>query len=151
MDSVKVLLDKYGMTDPVTDSSSGVFTDPELQRLYNELLDQGRQSMVAALTVGATIEDLDIKDLYDLLAQTDNRDIQVVYQNLAKGSRNHMRAFVSQLSMRDAVYGAQFLTTAQVEDIITTPWERGRVDEHGVQVGGSGLGGGKGREPGRRR
>ncbi len=150
MDSVKMLLDKYSMTDPITNSSIGVFTDPELQKLYNSLVEQGRQSLVEALRVGATIEDLDIKDLYDLLAQTDNTDIKIVYQNLAKGSRNHLRAYISQLSQNGTTYDAQFLTAAQVNDIITSPRERGRVDENGVQVSGNGQGRGKGRGMGRR-
>ncbi len=150
MDAVKVLLDKYGMTDPITNSSRGVFTDPELQKLYTSLVEQGSQSLVEALKVGATIEDLDIKDLYDFLEQTDNTDIKIVYQNLVKGSRNHMRAFVSQLSLNGASYDAQFLSAAQIDDIVASPRERGRVDENGVQVSGNGQGRGKGRGMGRR-
>lgn len=131
MDSVKVLIDKYSIVDPIRDSSRGVFTDPELQELYNSLVEQGSQSLLEALQVGATIEDLDIKDLYDFLARTDNRDIKIVYQNLAKGSRNHLRSFTSQLSFRGINYDAQFLTAAQVSVILTSPMERGRVDENG--------------------
>ena len=136
MNAIKALLDKYSMPDPITDSSIGVFTDPELQELYNSLLEQGLQSLVEAFQVGATIEDLDIKDLYDLLNQTDNTDIKTVYQNLAKGSRNHLRAFVSKLSLNGMTYEAQFLTTEQINDILTSPKERGRVDENGEQVSG---------------
>lgn len=137
MDAVKVLLDKYDMPDPITNPARGEFTDTELQELYNSLIEQGNKSLVDALKVGATIEDLDIKDLYDFLEQTDNTDIKTVYQNLVKGSRNHMRAFVSQLSFNGVTYEAQFLTQAQVDDIITSPRERGRVDENGVQVSGN--------------
>ncbi len=137
MDAVKALFDKYNLVDPVTDSTVGVFTDPELQKLYNTLVAKGEQSLLDALQVGATIEDLDIKDLYDLLEQTDNTDIQTVYQNLVKGSRNHLRAFSYQLSLIGASYEAQFLTTDQVNDIITSPRERGRVDANGEQVSGN--------------
>ena len=150
MDAVKMMLDKYGMTDPIINSSRGVFTDPELQKLYTSLVEQGSQSLVEALKVGATIEDLDIKDLYDFLEQADNTDIRIVYQNLVKGSRNHMRAFVSQLSMNGVTYDAQFLSAAQIDDIVASPRERGRVDENGVQVSGNGQGRGKSRGMGRR-
>lgn len=51
----------------------------------------------AGLHVGATIEDLDRKDLNDLLQKTDDADISMIYSNLAKGSRNHLRAFNRQL------------------------------------------------------
>ncbi len=134
MDAVKVLLDKYNMVDPAANLPQGEFTDPELQKLYNSLTAQGQQSLQEALLVGATIEDLDIKDLYDFLEQTDNRDIQIVYQNLLKGSRNHMRAFHSQLLMEGVTYEAQFLTDAQIQDIVSSPRERGAVDENGEPV-----------------
>jgi len=78
MDAVKALLDKYNLVDPVTDSRVGVFTAPEMQTLYDSLITEGRTSLVAAFNVGATIEDLDIKDLYELLEKTDNDDIKMV-------------------------------------------------------------------------
>lgn len=137
MEAIKGLLNKYNMVDPVSDSTVGVFSDPELQALYGSLVEQGKQSLVEALKVGATIEDLDIKDLYDFLEETDNIDIKTVYQNLAKGSRNHLRAFTYQLSLNGVTYEAQYLTTEQINDITTAPQERGRVDENGEQVRGN--------------
>ncbi len=150
MDSLKLLFDKYNLIDPITDSAVGVFTDPELQELYHSLVSRGEKSLVDALLVGATIEDLDIKDLYDLLEETDNSDIKIVYQNLVKGSRNHLRSFMYRLSLNNATYEAQFLTAAQIDDIITSPQERGMVDENGVQISGRGTSGkGKGRGAGK--
>jgi len=129
MDAIKALLEKYNLPDPVTDPSVGAFTSPEMQELYDKLVAQGEQSLVEALKVGATIEDLDLYDLYELLEQTDNADIQRVYENLAKGSRNHLRAFTTQLSLNGVTYEAQFLTQEQVDDIITSPRERGPAGE----------------------
>jgi hypothetical protein len=149
MDMVKLLLNKYDRPDPVTDDSTGVFTDPEMQTLYNTLVNQGKQSAVESLKVGATIEDLDIKDLYDLLEQTDNTDIQTVYQNLAKGSRNHLRAFAGQLARQGITYEAQYLTQQQVDEIISSPRERGFVDADGNQVSGRGGSRGHGQGMGR--
>ena len=146
MNAVKGILDKYSLTDPIADSSIGVFTDPDLRNLYNSLVEQGQRSLVDALIVGATIEDLDIKDLYDLIEETDNRDIKIVYQNLAKGSRNHLRAFSYRLTLNKSSYTAQFLAVSQVDDIINSSKERGMVDENGVQLSGrSGSGKGMGR------
>lgn len=137
MAAIKVLLDKYDRPDPVADSIAGVFVDPELQELYTSLIDQGRLSPTEAFYVGATIEDLDIKDLSILLEQTDNSDIRTVYQNLSKGSRNHLRAFVTQLSLNGKSYEAQFLSSEQVRDIVTSPKEKGAVDEDGNRVSGN--------------
>jgi hypothetical protein len=138
MNAIKALLDKYGMADPVTDSAAGIFTNPEMLTLYTDLVEKGKTSLVDALQVGATIEDLDIKDLYDFLEQTDNTDIKTVYQNLAKGSRNHLRTFTYQLALNGAAYEAQYLTADKIDDIINSPRERGRVDENGHQVTGPG-------------
>jgi hypothetical protein len=144
MTAVKSLLVKYGLTDPVAGFEGGLFPTTEMQDLYDSKVAEGSESLVDALYVGATIEDLDIFDLYELLSETDNLDIQIVYQNLAKGSRNHLRAFVSQLDSYDVIYEAQYLTSGEIDEILSTPWERGRVDEDGEPVTGGNMGGGQG-------
>ena len=145
MTAIKSLLNKYDLPDPVTDSAVGVFPSEDMQALYDSLVEEGEKSLVKALYVGATIEDLDLKDLYDLLDETDNSDIKTVYQNLAKGSRNHLRAFVYQLSLNGVDdYVAQYLTQEEIDDILSSPWEQGMVDEDGNPVTGGNMGGGQG-------
>ena len=131
MNAIKLLIDKYGLVDPVTDPTAGVFTDPELQGLYTTLTAQGVLSLIDALTVGATIEDMDIKDLQDLIIQTDNADISLVYANLLRGSRNHLRAFTYRLSLLGVTYVAQYITPEELSDIITAPWETGNMNGNG--------------------
>ena len=41
MDSVKTLLDAYGLADPVGADTPGVFTNAELQAAYDALVAQG--------------------------------------------------------------------------------------------------------------
>jgi hypothetical protein len=91
MDQVKLLLDRYGLADPALDP--GKFSDPTLQALYDQLIAQGSVSLEEALKVGVLIEQTDIADLQVRLAQTDNADIQLVYNNLLNGSYNHLSAF----------------------------------------------------------
>ena len=102
-----------------------MFENENLQTLYNDLIRQGSVSLAEALKVGATIEDLDIKDLQELLAKTDNQDISIVYRNLMKGSRNHMRSFYGQLQKAGLGYEAQYITADELARIISTPRERG--------------------------
>ncbi len=66
-DAVKTLIDRYGLQDPAS-SSVGVFTNPDLQALYNDLVARGSQSLAEALKVGAAIEEIDIRDLRKRLA-----------------------------------------------------------------------------------
>ncbi len=118
MESIKILLDLYGLEDPAADDRRGVFENAQLQKLYNELTSAGRESVVAALKVGATIEDLDIRDLQNEIAASDNDDIRILYQNLMKGSRNHMRSFLRQLDRQGEAYEAQYIDDAYLEKII---------------------------------
>jgi len=149
MDLLFIAFEKYGLDDPVGDNPPGVFTDPHMQDLYNSLVQQGTQSLIDALTVGATIEDLDIEDLFGALDRTDNEDLATIYQNLQKGSRNHLRAFVGSLEANDATYEPQFLSVPVYDEILSTPRERGAVDANGDPIPCSGgIGGGGGSGPG---
>ncbi len=118
-DAVKALLDRYGLADPAT-GTVGVFTDPELQALYTELVALGSQSVAGALKVGAAIEEIDILDLQERLAQTDNADLQQVFNNLLNGSYSHLRAFVSTLQTQTGeAYQPQYLSLEAYQAIIS--------------------------------
>jgi len=137
--SVKGLLDHYGLQDPSAGLAEGQFNDPELQALYDQLTQQGSQSLEDALMVGAAIEEIDILDLQERIDTTDELDILQVYGNLLAGSENHLRAFVSQLENRTgAVYQPQYLSAETYAQIIAgQPGYR-----VGAGNGGQGSGGG---------
>jgi len=110
MSAVADLLERYGLPDPAEDTAVGVFTNPELQALYDQLMEDGSQSLADALRVGALVEEVDIVDLEDYIEQTDNEDLLLVYQNLLKGSYNHLRAFTSTLEKQTGeIYQLQLL------------------------------------------
>ena len=117
-DALQVLLERYGLPDPAANSKRGYFQNSELQQLYSDLVSQGSPSLSAALRVGATIEDLDIRDLQKALAATDNQDLKAVYQNLKQGSENHLRAFVGRLQAIDEGYVAQYISAAELAEIL---------------------------------
>jgi hypothetical protein len=109
MDEIKLLLDRYNLADPALEPGS--FTDPNLGALYDQLVGQGSLSLVDALKVGAAIEEIDILDLEERLAMTDNADLQQVFTNLMMGSYNHLNAFTGVLSMQTGeVYQPQYLS-----------------------------------------
>ena len=97
MSRVKDLLDRYGLPDPAAGNAVGVFTNPVLQQLYDDLMLQGSQSSTEALRVGVAIEEVDIADLQKYLASTKKADITNVYTMLMNASYNHLSAFNSQL------------------------------------------------------
>jgi hypothetical protein len=120
MHMIKLLLDKYHLPDPVakTGDKVGVFEDRHLQNLYNELVRKGNKSLKDALIVGATIEDLDIKDLQEAISRTDNKDIKFVYSALKHGSENHMRAFVRTLRRFGGDYKPQYISESYFRAIL---------------------------------
>ena len=117
MDAVLELMNKYGVEDPASDER-GDFTNADLQQLYNDLIVQGDVSLIAALTVGATIEDVDIRDLDNAIDATEKDDLINMYEMLSCGSRNHMRGFTSHLKTQGTTYTPQFITQEVYDEII---------------------------------
>jgi hypothetical protein len=96
MDAVLTLLNRYSLADPAP-AAAGVFHNDDLQALYDDLIDQGNQSLTAALQAAVLIEQTDIADLQDSLALITHADLRAVYSNLLRASQNHLRAFSRQL------------------------------------------------------
>jgi len=125
-DAVRVLLERYGLDDPVPSREAGEYADPTLQAAYDELVALGMTSLEDALRVGAIVEELDIADLRARPA--DAPDVAQVFASLERGSRNHLRAFVRQLDRLDADYAPTHLTQAEVDEILAGNIERGPSD-----------------------
>jgi len=125
MDAVGALLERYSIDDPVREDIPGEFSNSALALLYGELVEQGSSSLTEAILAGATIEDLDISDLLDLIASSDNDDIKIVYQNLLKGSRNHLRSFVYQSEKNGGEYTPRYISDQLYAKIIGSEKETG--------------------------
>jgi hypothetical protein len=123
MDKILDLINTYGLEDPAL-PNRGEFTNQTLQTLYNDLTAQVDISELQALVVGATIEDLDIKDIEEFEARTDKSDILNVYNKLRCGSRNHMRSYYSQLVLQNYIYEALFITSTELADIVISDNEQ---------------------------
>ena len=141
MDSVLDLLNRYEVTDPAS-SQPGVFTNPDLQALYDQLVKQGSVSLIEAVKVGGAIEEIDILDLQERIAQTDQEDIRVVFENLLQGSYNHLNAFSSTYEVQSGeTYQPQYMTGEEYQAALDAGFAGGY---------GGGRGQGKGQGGGRR-
>ena len=116
--AVKSKIDKYGLTDPVDNDDVGIFVNKKLAKLYETLIDQGNQSEMDALWVGAAIEEIDMIDLQEAIDAADHPDIARTYQSLKDGSENHLRAFVYVIETEGMDYSAQYLDQRVVDDIL---------------------------------
>ena len=85
MDAVKTLIDQHGLKDPVAGNGPGEFADPELQTMYDSHMHRGCESGAEALHSRHPGH----------MAETTALDSLRVHENLLRGSRNHLRAFVS--------------------------------------------------------
>lgn len=123
MDQILVLLNTYNLDDPAL-PNKGEFKNQLLQGLYNDLTAQSAISLVEALKVGATIEDLDISDIDEFEDRTDVTAILNTYDKLKCGSRNHMRNYYGQLLNNDVWYSPQYISISELEEIMTTENEK---------------------------
>jgi hypothetical protein len=67
---------------------------------------------------------LDINDLNALIKQTDKEDIIAVYTNLNKWSRNHLRAYVKNISKNGGTYQPKYISLLEYNDIVSSQQER---------------------------
>lgn len=93
---VLTLLQARSIADPRS-SEIGVFKNPDLQALYNQLIEQGNKNATEAYKVGVAIEEKDIADISTQLATTTDQDVIDTLESLRSGSENHLRAFNRQL------------------------------------------------------
>lgn len=137
MDAVLGLLDKYNLEDPAL-PEIGIFQNEFLQSKYEELVAWGTLSEADALLVGCLIEEIDLVDLAQRMAQIDNRDILSVFQNLTDGSENHLRAFVARYeALTGKTYTPVYLDQNTYQQIINGASDSGNS-------GGGRKGGGNG-------
>jgi len=102
-DALGAKLELYGIDDPAL-PGIGVFFDPELQALHDELLALGMTSRVAALEVGVLIEETDMVDLRAAIDGTTSVPLQVTYEHLLDGSENHLASFIKELEAAGIAY-----------------------------------------------
>jgi hypothetical protein len=133
MKFVRLLYTRYNLADPIPSDQIGVFADPFYSYLFNILVVVGSQSLQNALWVGTAIEDLDIDDLLVLAGQTDNKDIRMIYYNLCKGSRNHLRAYYPNLVKWGGSYQALFIDQKTFDQIMNSKPEGGVVYDENNQ------------------
>jgi len=117
MDALLKKIESFGLIDPVL-PAIGSFSNSELQALFDELVAKGHLSYVDALIVGATIEDMDIRDISAAIAQTSNLGLKTTYESLLEGSKNHLRAFVGLLEEQGVTYSPQYIEQALFDAIL---------------------------------
>ncbi len=97
MSWVRDLSADYGLE--FSEMPRGEFSIPALQSLYDDLLEKGSLSIKDAMEVGRLVEITDIEDLDRILLGNPPDDYKVVFENLRRGSEQHLNAFNRQLGL----------------------------------------------------
>lgn len=139
LNAIVLLLTNYGATD-TSIGEVGMFTDNEVQSLYNKLVANATTSIEEAYKTGALIEEMDIKDINASLSGTTNENVIMVFDNLLKGSRNHLRAFNRQLTTLGIVYYPVFISQTDYDLIVNSSMEKGAQYRMNGQGNGQGRG-----------
>ena len=125
MDAVFTLLSRYGLPDPASGKAGGEFEDATLQKLHDDLVARGSPSTLAALQVGVAIEELDVRDIEAARKSVTHGDILTTYDNLTRGSRNHLRSFYGKVKALGGSYAPQYLDASSFQQIVDSPMETG--------------------------
>jgi hypothetical protein len=142
LNAIVLLLSNYGSTE-TSIGEAGVFADAAVQTLYNDLVVKASVSVTEAYKTGALIEEMDIKDLTEALTGSTNENVTLVFENLLKGSRNHLRAFNRQLTTLGIVYTPVFISQTDYTQIVSSSMEKGkqyRMNGQGKGKGQKGQG-----------
>ena len=89
---VRVILERYSITDPTAGREAGTFATAATQDLYNKLLADGSTGVDAASTVARTVESTDVTDVKSAVIGVTAPDVLQVYANLLAGSQRHLVA-----------------------------------------------------------
>jgi len=141
MDAVLTLIEMADLEDPVGDAGYGAFENQELQTLYNDLVERGNESLEEALLVGGAIEEIDILDLQAYMLETKDSALIDVYQNLLKGSINHLKSFVRTYERQTGEsYQPQFMSQDAYDELMSNNVDRGNGSGMGMNGAPQGRG-----------
>ena len=93
LEAVRIVLERYAITDPTAGKAAGTFTTANTQQLYDKLLAQGTASVEGAKAAARIVESTDITDLKAAATGVTAPDVSQVYKNLLAASQRHLVAF----------------------------------------------------------
>lgn len=92
LEAIRMLLDRYDLTDPTAGLDEGEFTSDAVEGTYQEYLAEGND-LESALEVAQGIEKDDIADLEKATDGLDAPDVEQVYDHQIRASEHHLAAF----------------------------------------------------------
>jgi hypothetical protein len=134
-DTIAALLKAAGHEMPA-EPKPGAYGDPEIQKVYTDLLAQGSKGELEAFQAGAAFEELDISELERELAREELSEAErQVLTALRDASVRHLTAFRRQITRLGETPKPTHLTAERIEELLAMGGS-----------GGKGCGQGQGRK-----
>jgi hypothetical protein len=143
MRAVEQLATRYALASGSKNLSTGSFSNPQFQSLYQTLVTSGNASPLEAVRVGAKVEEMDILDLQKFLAENPPQEVAQVLKHLQLASMNHLRAFTTAVKEQGGTYTPQFMNQREFNDIIASDNQRGNGQGMGGMTDAGNRPGGK--------
>lgn len=124
MKATERLLEYYGIEYPAA-GERGKFANSVRQAQYDSLLQKGSTAL-EAFKVMAQYEEYNIVQYKKDLAGIVNPNVKIVIENLEKGSENHFKATIRQITALGGTYTAQLMTQEEYRAIIAIGFEKGK-------------------------
>ena len=120
---------------------AGVFANEARQNQYNELIVKDT-SLVAAYKTSSYLEEQSIAAYAAVTPNITNENIKIIVSNLKRGSSNHFKAYIRQLTILGETYLPTLLDQKTYDEIINSPYGQG--NKYGHQINGMNTNSGKG-------
>jgi len=121
--------------------STGVFANEARQNQYNTMIAKDT-SLVATYKATAYLEEQSIAVFTAVTPNITNANIQIIVSNLLRGSSNHFRAYIRQLTTLGETYLPTLLNQTTYDEIINSPYGQG--NKYGHKGNGMNTNSGKG-------
>jgi hypothetical protein len=122
--AVARLLDRYALYDPVAGLPMSVFDDPFWQAEYDFYTSQGALGYVDALLVSIEIQEAALVDIRHWYEQGEpDAVVMETWRALLMATRNHLRVLNRELESVGFDYMPIYVSRAEYEGIVYTPFE----------------------------
>lgn len=119
MKSIAKLIKDYELLNPNKDKTLGIYTSPYISKLFTDFSAKYDDNEYEALRIAATLEDLMISDLNELLQFSSNIDFIKIFTELRLSAISQIRAVNLYMKKKYKVeYKALFLSTIELKAIL---------------------------------
>lgn len=117
IDPIQKIVRDYNLDDPSSDKDVGEFHNPQIQKFYDEFLEQGEKNKTFALKALLKALERNVSGLNKNINKTDKDGILFLFRNLKRSSKNHIRVLIDKIDSQGESYQPKHLSKAKFNSI----------------------------------